>query len=527
VALAALVALAGCETDSLSSGKAMKELSAEMKADMAAKNMPLESPILVRLFKEDAELEVWKQDASGRYALLKTYPVCRWSGELGPKIKEGDRQAPEGFYAITPAQMNPNSAYYLSFNMGYPNAYDKAWGRTGSQLMVHGDCSSRGCYAMTDDQIGEIYALARESFFGGQRAFQVQALPFRMTPTNFARHRNNPNMPFWRMLKEGSDQFEITHQEPKVDFCEKRYVFNAQAPENATPVNGIKVGTPWGGFKDQQAQQASLKFSPAGKCPVYEIPADVMSELKTKQRADDQQIASLSSRVTAAPIKTGRDGGMHPTFLAKLKAQEVREADGTVRYVVDESASKKLGSYVNPPIETYPTEDTPTGTAVAARGPAAKQPQKPAPAATTYMTASAESRPAPAPAARAPAESSGGLASLFASTNDSRSEGVFGRMKNSVGRLFGDDDKPAAQAPRPVAALPPPKPAAKPQTTPAVTRAKPSAQPQEQAEEAPAPAVQAAQTPTRQSAASGSSLMSGATAPVPTGSFNNRWGAIQ
>jgi murein L,D-transpeptidase YafK len=531
--LAALVALAGCETDSMSSGKAMKELSAEMKADMAAKNMPLESPILVRLFKEDAELEVWKQDASGRYALLKTYPVCRWSGELGPKIKEGDRQAPEGFYAITPAQMNPNSAYYLSFNMGYPNAYDKAWGRTGSQLMVHGDCSSRGCYAMTDDQIGEIYALARESFFGGQRAFQVQALPFRMTPTNFARHRNNPNMPFWRMLKEGSDQFEITHQEPKVDFCEKRYVFNAEPPQNATPVSGIKVGTPWGGFKDQQTQQASLKFSPAGKCPAYEIPADVMSELKTKQRADDQQIASLSSRVTAAPVKTGRDGGMHPIFLAKLKAQEVREADGTVRYVVDETASKKLGSYVNPPIETYPTDEAPTGTAVASAqksGAAAKQPQKPAPGATTYMTASAESRPAPAPAARASAESSSGLSSLFASTNDSRADGVFGRMKTSVGRLFGDDEKPAsAQAPRPVAALPPPKPVAKPQTTPAVTRAKPSAQPQDQAEEAPAsaPTAQAAQTPTRQSAASGSSLMSGATPTVPTGTFNNRWGAIQ
>jgi murein L,D-transpeptidase YafK len=528
VALAALVALAGCETDGLSSGKAMKELSAEMKADMAAKNMPLESPILVRLFKEDAELEVWKQDASGRYALLKTYPICRWSGELGPKVKEGDRQAPEGFYTITPAQMNPNSAYYLSFNMGYPNAYDKAWGRTGSQLMVHGDCSSRGCYAMTDDQIGEIYALARESFFGGQRAFQVQALPFRMTPTNFARHRNNPNMPFWRMLKDGSDQFEITHQEPKVDFCEKRYVFNAQAPENATPVNGIKVGTPWGGFKDQQAQQASLKFSAAGKCPAYEIPADVMSELKTKQRQDDQQIASLASRVTAAPVKTGRDGGMHPTFLAKLRPQEVREADGTVRYVVDEGASKKLGSYVNPPIETYPTDDTPTGTAVAARGPAAKQPQKPAPAAATYMTASAGSRPAPAPG-RAAAESSGGLSSLFASTSDSRSESVFGRMKNSVGRLFGDDDKPAAPAPKPVAALPPPRPAAKPQTAPAAAHAKPQSQPQEQAQEAPAPAptMQAAQTPTRQSAASGASLMSGATPTVPTGSFNSRWGGIQ
>jgi hypothetical protein len=350
-------------------------------------------------------------------------------------------------------------------------------------------------------------------------------LPFRMTPTNFARHRNNPNMPFWRMLKEGSDQFEITRQEPKVDFCEKRYVFNAQEPQNATPVNGIKVGTSWGGLQPLQQAQSSLKFTAAGKCPAYEVPADVMSELKAKQRADDQQIASLSTRVTAAPIKTGRDGGMHPTFLAKLKPQEVREADGTVRYVVDESASKKLGSYVNPPIETYPTDDT-TGTAVAGaqtRG-GAKQPQKPAPGATTYMTAAAESRPAPAPA-RAPAESSGGLSSLFASTNDSRQEGVFGRMKTSVGRLFGDDDKPAAAAPaqKPVAALPPPKPAARPQSASAAASAKP--QPQEQ--ETPAPSAQAAQTPTRQSAASGASLMGGATPTVPAGTFDNRWGAIR
>src|SRR5438876_854576 len=123
-------------------------------AAISEKDMDLQSPILVRLFKQEAELEVWKQDRSGRFTLLKTYPICRWSGDLGPKVREGDRQAPEGFYAISPGQMNPQSAYYLSFNTGYPNAFDKALGRTGSQLMVHGDCSSRGCYAMTDEQIG-------------------------------------------------------------------------------------------------------------------------------------------------------------------------------------------------------------------------------------------------------------------------------------------------------------------------------------------------------------------------------------
>jgi murein L,D-transpeptidase YafK len=501
-ALVAVVALAGCETDGLNYGRAMREISAELRAELQQKNMPVESPLLVRLFKQEAELELWKQDAAGRYELLKTYPICRWSGELGPKIKEGDRQAPEGFYNITPAQMNPNSQFYLSFNLGYPNAFDKAHGRTGAHLMVHGDCSSRGCYAMTDDQVGEIYSLARESFFGGQRSFQVQAYPFRMTPANFAKHRNNPHIPFWRMLKEGSDHFEITRQEPAVEVCEKRYVFNPQPPQNFTPANnGIKVGTPWGGFRDLQAP-AALKFNPVGKCPVYEIPADVLAEVKAKQRQDDQQIASLSTRTIAAPIRTGRDGGMHPIFLAKLKPQEVREPDGTIRYMVDENAKKQLGSYVNPPFETFPAED-----ATAAKQPGRgtpKQQQKAAP--STYMTAASDSKAAPPPPPRASNESGGMFSGLFA----------------SAGRLFSSEDNkpsspPAAKAAAPA---PAPRPAPRPQPTAAV-QPKQAPEPEQAAQAAPAP------TPARQSAASGSSLMTGAAPTVPTGSFDSRWGAIR
>src|ERR1700685_3898817 len=183
VALAAGVLLAGCDTDEISlatNAKANQPVPPKLIAAMVEKDMDLQSPILVRLFKEEAELEVWKQDRSGRFALLKTYPICRWSGDLGPKVREGDRQAPAGFYNITPAPMNPQSAYYLSFNTGYPNAYDRSLGHTGSELMVHCDCSSRGCYAMTDEQIAESYSLGRESFFGGQKSFQFQAYAFRM-----------------------------------------------------------------------------------------------------------------------------------------------------------------------------------------------------------------------------------------------------------------------------------------------------------------------------------------------------------
>src|SRR5688572_23847753 len=150
-AIVAAFALASCQTEGLSpTTKAMKPLSDSTLADIERKNMDKTSPILVRLFKQEAELEVWKEDRTGHFALLKTYPVCRWSGELGPKIKEGDRQAPEGFYFITPELMNPRSSYYLSFNLGYPNEFDRSHGRTGAHLMVHGDCSSAGCYAMTD-----------------------------------------------------------------------------------------------------------------------------------------------------------------------------------------------------------------------------------------------------------------------------------------------------------------------------------------------------------------------------------------
>ena len=269
--------------------------------------MDKDSPILARLFKEDAEMEIWKKTRDGDFALLKTYPICRWSGDLGPKIKEGDRQAPEGFYTITPGQMNPNSNYFLAFNTGYPNAFDRAWGRTGSELMVHGDCSSRGCYAMTDEQIQEIYALARESFFGGQTEFQFEAFPFRMTALNMATHRNNPNFAFWKEIKEGYDHFEATHQEPKVAVCEKRYVFDAAAPENSSQ---------------------PLMFDARGKCPIYQLDPTIADAVLDHRRQEQVQMANYIARgVALAPPHVG-DGGMNPVFASKLGTQEGYDNNG-------------------------------------------------------------------------------------------------------------------------------------------------------------------------------------------------------
>jgi murein L,D-transpeptidase YafK len=298
-AVAAAVLLGGCDPEGgvVPTLRSLQPLSPQMIAEIERRNMSKESPVLIRIFKEESELEIWKEDQTGRMALLKTYPICRWSGDLGPKLREGDRQAPEGFYTITPSLMNPNSSYYLSINMGFPNAYDRSHGRTGAFLMIHGDCSSRGCYAMTDEQVAEIYALARESFFGGQGSFQIQAFPFRMTPQNMARHRNSPHMAFWKMLKVGYDHFEVTRQEPKVDVCERRYVFN-------TETKG--------------------RYNPAAACPALTTPDDLTAAVRDKQRRDDAQVAELIRRGNTGPaVRAFADGSMHPSFRNAVKPYNV------------------------------------------------------------------------------------------------------------------------------------------------------------------------------------------------------------
>ena len=275
--------------------KATKKLPPELLSLVRQKKMPIHSPILVRVFKEEAELEVWKQDTTGLFQILKTYPICRWSGDLGPKLQEGDRQTPEGFYRVTPELMNPHSNYYLAINIGYPNNFDKANNRDGSLLMIHGDCWSSGCYAMTDEQISEIYALARDALLG-RPSFQVQAYPFRMTPANLARHRTHPQLAFWKMLKIGNDHFEATRLEPKVDVCDRRYVFDAQALPNSPNV-----------------------FNPTAKCPAFVVNPKIARRALEKQRADEVEYAQLlEDNVPAVPIYTGLDGGMNEVFLARF-----------------------------------------------------------------------------------------------------------------------------------------------------------------------------------------------------------------
>jgi len=250
VLTAALAGLCGCSLPLDDIGAAFKSgtVRASTLQQMAGLNMDRAAPIALRLYKTESILEVWKADRDGKYGLLRSYPICKFSGTLGPKIREGDRQAPEGFYEITPTQLNPRSREYLAFNIGFPNAFDRSLGRTGSVVMVHGGCHSIGCYAMTNQSIDEIYALISEAFEGGQDKVQLEAFPFRMTAQNLAAHtENNPNAAFWAMLKTGSDAFLEERKPPIVAVCGHRYVFNPGAADagldpNAPCPPGIAPG---------------------------------------------------------------------------------------------------------------------------------------------------------------------------------------------------------------------------------------------------------------------------------------------
>jgi murein L,D-transpeptidase YafK len=283
-------------------GRALAPIPNDTLALMETKGVSSDAPILIRTYKKEAEFEIWKKRPDGQFVYLKTFPMCRWSGQLGPKIHAGDRQVPEGFYTITPGQMNPNSHYYLSFNVGYPNVYDRVHGATGGDIMVHGICSSAGCFSMTNEQIEEIYALAREAFNGGQRQIQMQALPFKMTAENLAKHRLDPHIAFWKMLKEGADHFEVTKQEPEVGVCGKHYVFDVAN---------------------------SSRLDPAGPCPTtLATNPQIEDAVATKERQDETQVAALVAKGVKPIELVYADGGQNPFFYSKVA--DVSRPDGLV-----------------------------------------------------------------------------------------------------------------------------------------------------------------------------------------------------
>ncbi|AWM85783.1 murein L,D-transpeptidase family protein [Microvirga sp. 17 mud 1-3] len=409
IALAAslTLALAACQDDgfSRSSTRHLTPIPAATMALMSSKGMSKTDPILIRAYKKESEMEIWKRGSDGRYALLKTYPVCRWSGQLGPKTREGDRQVPEGFYTVSPSQMNPNSAYYLSFDTGYPNAFDRSLGRNGGDIMVHGSCSSRGCFAMTDENIAEIYAIARESFASGQRAFQFQSYPFRMTAKNLAQHRLDPNIGFWKNLKEGSDYFEITKEEPRVAVAGGRYQFNASE-------------------------------------------AAIASAMAAKRQKDEQEVAELVAH-GEKPVKlVYHDGDSHESFRTALA--DAMGSDGSL--VVDSRMRNKFGAVSRPEgLSSGPQQIVLDETGKA-------KPELPS---TALAFASLDQSPA-APAKAAPAEKPAAPAAKVAAAAPAPAGApgetpFYKKMFNGIGDLFGSS---AAQPTTDVAQAAPAQPGA-------------------------------------------------------------------
>ncbi len=382
-------------------------------AKMKAKGMTRTSPVMARIFKEEGKLEVWKQKTNGRYDLIAEYDICKWSGKLGPKFTEGDRQAPEGFYTVRPTQMNPRSSYHLAFNIGYPNTFDRAHGRTGSNLMVHGACSSSGCYSMTDEQIEQIYAFGRDAFRGGQTDFQIQAFPFRMTAANMARYRNDPNYAFWKMLKEGYDYFEITRTPPKVDVCEKRYVFNQVAAPGSA-------------------------FNPIGACPITTQPDSLRMAYQSYQSTYDAAFSSALNAKTIAPKPTigGTKEAAIVSEWTKKRARGERvtveppslNADGTVTQTgrmgrIDSPAGRRMAA-----VDAAKAEKD---KAAAEKRAAAERAAAEKAAAAEAAKAAKEAEAAPPPVEAAPVEMAAPAAAPAEAT------GVLGNVRKRIGSLFG------------------------------------------------------------------------------------------
>ena len=425
MAAAGAALLAGCNEDIgvSSNARAFAPIPEATLASFTAKGTTKNAPVLIRAYKKEAELEVWKQGTDGRYVYVKTYPMCRWSGQLGPKQREGDRQVPEGFYTVTPGSMNPNSAYYLSFNVGYPNAYDRAWGRTGGSIMVHGICSSAGCFSMTDTQIEEIYAIMRESFAGGQHAVQMQSFPFRMTAENLARHRLDPNIGFWRELKKGADEFEVTKMQTPVGVCNRHYVF-------AKPKNGAS-------------------FDAESACPPLDLDKEVLRAVADKEARDESEVQSLVAK-GVKPIRiVYQDGGQNPAFAHRFA--EVSRPDAIAaaptEIVLDDTSKTKpvavqiaaarraIGDGLDKPA-------APVAVAAALPGKPAARGAKP------VLTASA-AKPSPV----SPTDVTGAVPAAFAAAPSAYAkEEPKSATRSFFDRIMGSGDTPADPAAPPPAA---------------------------------------------------------------------------
>lgn len=303
-------------TPAIANPAALKPTPQDVQTLLKTRAIEQSAPIYIRVFKEESELEVWKARSDGRYVAIKTYPICTWSGTLGPKKSLGDQMAPEGFYGFTADGLKPDSKYHLAFNVGYPNALDSALGRTGNFIMVHGQCVSIGCFAMTNDLMEEIYALARDAIEGGVERVPVHIFPFRMTADNLKRHAAHKAAATWAPLKEAYDDFARTQEPPRIGICGSRYVVNpvTSIDGNARDACPARIGKLLAPLSPKKARKLAFLSTPLfADGPKTRSIADIATWNEPPLTVSTSKTKSKPTKITG---NSSDDGSLTP-FLAQ------------------------------------------------------------------------------------------------------------------------------------------------------------------------------------------------------------------
>ncbi len=281
---------------------------ASFEQRLATKGLKAGNPVFIRIFKAESELEVWMRSGD-RFVLLDTYPICHWSGTIGPKLHEGDKQTPEGFYDVSRKQLHLIGRHPRSLNLGFPNAFDKSMQRTGSYILVHGGCSSVGCFAMTNAVVSEIYDLSERALKGGQERIHLHVFPFRMTDANLDTYKANEWHPFWLNLKEGYDAFEQTRLPPRIGICDRRYQIQAAtAPEEvgdpgpfAVCGDTIAAIGEWERLSSAARQQRAVSLRPSSQSGVMATASPLAATSPRTVRA-----SRLQQRLSSSPAPSQR-----------------------------------------------------------------------------------------------------------------------------------------------------------------------------------------------------------------------------
>lgn len=310
----------------------------DLSEQLAAKGISEGAPILIRIFKAESELELWMRSGNA-FVLKATFPICHWTGTLGPKLREGDKQSPEGFYTIGRRQMRHVGRWREAFNLGFPNLHDKRLDRTGSYILVHGGCSSTGCYAMTEPVAKVIHHLAGAALRGRQEHFQVHIFPFRMTDANMAAHADSPWVDFWRDLKAGYDAFEETRLPPRIGVCRQRYVVAKASPGTRSdgPLTRVDPGKPnAAGFDISRCDVPVVEpAEPLAAAPAPQPDVGPVRSDATYMPISARTVARIERRETVeaglpSPVERA-DHGQRGRALSEPEAGARMKAEGPVR----------------------------------------------------------------------------------------------------------------------------------------------------------------------------------------------------